>query len=42
LAASVAAHEPELVAKVDAAVNDRTVTGHRYSPALQASIDTEG
>lgn len=33
---------PDLVAKVDEVVNDRTVTGHRYSPALQASIDTEG
>jgi hypothetical protein len=30
------------VAAVDALVNDSTVTGPRYSPALQASIDTEG
>jgi hypothetical protein len=33
---------PDQVAAVDALVNDSTVTGPRYSPALQASIDTEG
>jgi aryl-alcohol dehydrogenase-like predicted oxidoreductase len=30
------------VAKVDALVNEKTVTGPRYAPAMQASIDTEG
>ncbi|HEY8616007.1 aldo/keto reductase [Phenylobacterium sp.] len=33
---------PEMVDKVDAVVNEGTVAGHRYPPALQASIDTEG
>ncbi len=32
----------EIVAKVDALVNEKTVAGPRYSPAMQASIDTEG
>jgi aryl-alcohol dehydrogenase-like predicted oxidoreductase len=32
---------PETMAKVDALVNERTVTGSRYPPALQASVDTE-
>ncbi len=32
---------PETVAKVDALVNERTVTGSRYPPALQQSVDTE-
>lgn len=32
---------PEIVAKVDAVVNGRTVTGSRYPEALQASVDTE-
>lgn len=31
----------EFMAKVDALVNATTVAGSRYSPALQASIDTE-
>ena len=31
----------ETVRKVDEAVNERTVTGSRYSPQLQASVDTE-
>lgn len=31
----------ELIAKVDAAVNSETVVGSRYSPQLQASVDTE-
>lgn len=31
----------EVMAKVDALVNEKTVAGPRYSPALQASIDTE-
>lgn len=32
---------PEIIAKVDATVNGQTVHGSRYSPALQASVDTE-
>ncbi|MBI1199031.1 MAG: aldo/keto reductase [Phenylobacterium sp.] len=32
---------PELVAEVDETVNGRTVAGSRYSPQLQASVDTE-
>jgi aryl-alcohol dehydrogenase-like predicted oxidoreductase len=31
----------EMVAKVDDLVNERTVTGSRYAPAMQASVDTE-
>lgn len=30
------------VARVDALVNEKTVTGPRYAPAMQASVDTEG
>ena len=33
---------PETMARVEALVNPQTVTGPRYSPAMQASIDTEG
>ncbi|WP_334164219.1 aldo/keto reductase [Phenylobacterium sp.] len=33
---------PEVIARVDALVNSETVAGPRYSPALQATIDTEG
>ncbi len=32
----------ETMAKVESLVNDKTVTGPRYAPAMQASIDTEG
>lgn len=32
---------PAIMAKVDATVNGDTVTGSRYSPALQAAVDTE-
>jgi hypothetical protein len=32
---------PEMVAKVDALVNERTVTGSRYPAALQSAVDTE-
>lgn len=32
---------PMMVAKVDALVNAATVSGPRYAPAMQASIDTE-
>jgi aryl-alcohol dehydrogenase-like predicted oxidoreductase len=31
----------EMIAGVDDLVNARTVTGSRYPPALQASVDTE-
>jgi hypothetical protein len=31
----------EIVAKVDEVVNGETVTGSRYAPAMQASVDTE-
>ncbi len=31
----------DIVAKVDAAVNGDTVTGSRYAPMMQASVDTE-
>lgn len=34
--------DAETVAKVDALVNEKTVTGPRYAPAMQASVDTEG
>jgi aryl-alcohol dehydrogenase-like predicted oxidoreductase len=33
--------DPAIVAKVDETVNAATVTGPRYAPAMQASIDTE-
>ncbi|WP_340647104.1 aldo/keto reductase [Phenylobacterium sp.] len=32
----------EMMARVEALVNPQTVSGPRYSPAMQASIDTEG
>ena len=32
----------DIMAKVEALVNPQTVTGPRYSPAMQAAIDTEG
>ena len=32
----------DIVERLEALVNDKTVTGHRYSEAMQASIDTEG
>lgn len=32
---------PEIIARVDATVNGQTVAGSRYSPQLQASVDTE-
>jgi aryl-alcohol dehydrogenase-like predicted oxidoreductase len=33
---------PEVVARVDETVNEHTVAGPRYAPAMQASVDTEG
>jgi len=32
----------EIVAKLEAAVNANTVSGPRYAPAMQATVDTEG
>ena len=40
-AAAGIALSPELIQAVDATVNGQTVTGSRYSPALQAAVDTE-
>ncbi len=34
--------EPEAVERLEALVNAQTVTGARYAPAMQASVDTEG
>ena len=31
----------DIMARIDAAVNERTVVGPRYAPAMQASVDTE-
>ena len=31
-----------VMAKVEDLVNPQTVTGPRYAPAMQASVDTEG
>ena len=41
-AAASVSLSPGMMAKIEATVNSETVTGHRYGPALQASIDTEG
>jgi aryl-alcohol dehydrogenase-like predicted oxidoreductase len=40
-AAAAVQLSPGDVARLDALVNDRTVAGPRYSPALQAVVDTE-
>lgn len=32
---------PDVVARLDAVINQRTVSGARYSPAVQSEIDTE-
>ncbi len=32
----------DVMAKVEELVNPQTVTGPRYAPAMQASVDTEG
>ncbi|MFI4964304.1 MAG: aldo/keto reductase [Caulobacterales bacterium] len=39
--AAAVALSDETVARVDALVNERTVAGSRYSPAMQAAVDTE-
>lgn len=41
LGAASVALEPAVMAELDALINDRTVTGPRYSPAAQADVDTE-
>ena len=33
--------DPETMAVLDALINQSTVRGHRYSPAMNAAIDTE-
>ena len=33
---------PEIMARVEETVNEKTVAGPRYAPAMQASVDTEG
>ena len=33
---------PDVVQRLEALVNEDTVTGPRYAPAMQASVDTEG
>jgi hypothetical protein len=40
-AAAAIALAPETVAKVDTLVNERTVTGSRYPPAMQKAVDSE-
>jgi aryl-alcohol dehydrogenase-like predicted oxidoreductase len=40
-AAAAVILSPEIVAKVDQVVNGQTVTGSRYAPQMQASVDTE-
>ncbi|HEY4971205.1 MAG TPA: aldo/keto reductase [Steroidobacteraceae bacterium] len=34
--------DPDVVEQVEALVNARTVSGARYAPAMQATVDTEG
>jgi aryl-alcohol dehydrogenase-like predicted oxidoreductase len=33
--------QPDLIARLDALINQRTVAGERYNPAAQAEVDTE-
>ena len=33
---------PQIMARLETLVNEKTVTGPRYAPAMQASVDTEG
>jgi diketogulonate reductase-like aldo/keto reductase len=40
-AAAAVSLSPEMVARVDALVNGETVSGSRYPPAMQATVDTE-
>ncbi len=41
-AAAAVALSADVMAKVEELVNPQTVTGPRYAPAMQASVDTEG
>ena len=41
LGAATVELQPDLIAQLDALINQRTVVGERYSPATQAEIDTE-
>jgi hypothetical protein len=40
-AAAAVSLSADLVARVDATVNGRTVSGSRYAPAMQSVVDTE-
>jgi hypothetical protein len=33
--------QPDLIARLDALINQTTVVGERYNPASQAEVDTE-
>jgi hypothetical protein len=33
--------QPDLTARLDALINQRSVVGERYNPATQAEVDTE-
>ena len=41
LGAATVELQPDLIAQLDALINQRTVVGERYSAATQAEIDTE-
>jgi aryl-alcohol dehydrogenase-like predicted oxidoreductase len=41
LGAATVELQPDLIARLDALINQRTVVGERYNPATQAEIDTE-
>jgi aryl-alcohol dehydrogenase-like predicted oxidoreductase len=41
LGAAAVELQPDLIARLDALINQRTVAGKRYSPATQAEVDTE-
>jgi aryl-alcohol dehydrogenase-like predicted oxidoreductase len=41
LGAATVELQPDLIARLDALINQRTVVGERYGPATQAEIDTE-
>jgi aryl-alcohol dehydrogenase-like predicted oxidoreductase len=41
LGAATVELQPDLIARLDALINQRTVAGERYNPATQAEVDTE-
>ena len=41
LGAATVELQPDLIAQLDALINQRTVAGERYSPTTQAEVDTE-